>query len=127
VRALRPNSDPRAFLTEGVLAAFVRYGWPGNVRELRNAVERLLALGELATPLTATAAPGDAPTPAAPPPGFDLDYHAARRDALERFERDYCRSLLEGSEGVVVRAAEKAGISRQMFHRLLRKHDLTPP
>ena len=104
----------------------MRYGWPGNVRELRNAVERLLALGELAAPLTATAPPGTpAAAAAAAAPQVDLDYHAARRDALERFEQEYCRALLAGCDGVVVRAAEKAGISRQMFHRLLRKHDLT--
>jgi transcriptional regulator of acetoin/glycerol metabolism len=31
---------------------------------------------------------------------------------------------LRRAGGVVTRAASEAGISRQMFHRLLRKHDL---
>jgi len=57
-------------------------------------------------------------------PSINDDYHEARRAAIEHFEREYCRSLLQACDGVVVRAAERAGISRQMFHRLLQKHGL---
>jgi transcriptional regulator with GAF, ATPase, and Fis domain len=106
---LRPSGGESA-LTEGVLQAFAGYAWPGNVREVRNAVESLLTVGE--APLS-----GGRPAPLGV-------YHLAKQSALERFERDYCRSLLAECGGVVARAAERSGISRQMFHRLLHKHGL---
>jgi DNA-binding NtrC family response regulator len=113
---LGAGHDPARSLTPSVLAAFAAYTWPGNVRELRNAVERLLALGDLA--------PAPGPAAGAAPPRAAGGYHAARRDAIDRFERDFCRALLDAESGVVARAAERSGISRQMFHRLLRRHGL---
>ena len=80
------------------------------MRELRNVVQRLVLVGELAT---------DVRAPAAPP-----EYEAARRQALDDFEREYCRAILAHAGGNVSRAAAAAGLSRQMLHRLLRKHDL---
>jgi DNA-binding NtrC family response regulator len=61
----------------------------------------------------------DVRAPAAPP-GYDV----ARRQALDDFEREYCRIILAHAGGNVSRAAVAAGLSRQMLHRLLRKHDL---
>jgi transcriptional regulator with PAS, ATPase and Fis domain len=109
---MRPDAEPDELLTPGVCAALAGYRWPGNVRELRNAIERLLAMGELDSRLRTRRE-----TQAA-------DYHTARQTALDQFEREYCRTLLAQAGGVVARAAEQAGISRQMFHRLLRRHEL---
>jgi DNA-binding NtrC family response regulator len=111
VRELRPELDAEAVLAGPVGAAFARYGWPGNVRELRNAIQRLLAVGDLSTAIRGDAA-------------VDADYHEARRRALDRFERAYCEQLLVETGGVVQEAAARAGLSRQMFHRLLKRHDI---
>jgi transcriptional regulator with PAS, ATPase and Fis domain len=110
---LCPDRDPGTILTRSVLAAFCNHDWPGNVRELRNAVERLLALGELRLALDRR----DGATSSTP----TADYQHARRDAIAQFEEQYCRIMLAQAGGVVARAAERAGISRQMFHRLLLK------
>ena len=91
-------------------SALQNHPWPGNVRELRNVIQRLVLVGELSTDLRA---------PVAPP-----EYEQARRDALDSFERDYCRAVLQHAGGNVSRAAQTAGLSRQMLHRLLRKHDV---
>jgi two-component system, NtrC family, response regulator GlrR len=107
---LKPALDPSTLLSEAVARALVAHAWPGNVRELRNVVQRLVLVGELAT---------DVRAPAAPP-----EYDAARRQALDDFEREYCRAILAHAGGNVSRAATAAGLSRQMLHRLLRKHDL---
>ena len=107
---LKPSLDPSALLSDTVSSALVAHPWPGNVRELRNVVQRLVLVGELAT---------DVRAPMAPP-----EYEAARRQALDDFERDYCRAILAHAGGNVSRAAAAAGLSRQMLHRLLRKHDL---
>jgi transcriptional regulator with PAS, ATPase and Fis domain len=110
VAELKPALDPSALLTDAMVRAFAAHSWPGNVRELRNVVQRLVLVGELAT---------DVRAPAAPP-----EYEAARRQALDDFEREYCRAILAHAGGNVSRAAAAAGLSRQMLHRLLRKHDL---
>jgi DNA-binding NtrC family response regulator len=107
---LRPALDPSQLLSDAVSTALTSHRWPGNVRELRNVVQRLVLVGELATDLRA---------PVVPP-----DYETARRQAVEDFERDYCRSILTHAGGNVSRAATAAGLSRQMLHRLLKKHDL---
>jgi DNA-binding NtrC family response regulator len=109
VRRLRPDVSPEAVLTPALLAAFRAHSWPGNVRELRNAIERLLVLGD----------PGElAPSAGAEVPG----YAAARRQAIDRFERDYVAARLAESGGNMTQSAARAGISRQMFHRLVRRH-----
>jgi DNA-binding NtrC family response regulator len=112
---LRPDVNPLEVLTPSLLSAFCGYAWPGNVRELRNAVERLMVLGDLAEPLKGLAAQK-------PLEGYPL----ARRMALDQFEREYCEKILNECGGVVVRAAERAGLSRQMYYRLLQKHGITP-
>jgi DNA-binding NtrC family response regulator len=110
VQRFRPGQDPDPILGGGLATALGSYDWPGNVRELRNVIERLCLLGELDTRLREQAPPAP--------------YAQAREEAIDRFEREYCRALLAHSDGVVARAAERAGISRQMLHRILRKHEL---
>ncbi len=109
---LHPQFPAEQLLTPSLIAALSAYAWPGNVRELRNAVERLLMVGELLTGVRPAGA--DAPS----------DYAAGRQSAIDRFEHDYCRGLLEAGSSSVVNAARKAGISRQMFYRLMQKHNL---
>ena len=108
---MRPGSSVGEVLSETLLGAFAAYPWPGNVRELRNTLERVVLLGDAALPKLELPAP--------------IAYHEARRGAIDAFERDYCRRRLEESAGVMARAASRAGISRQMFHRLVRKHGLS--
>ena len=104
---LRPDSDPDELLSASMRAALAAHDWPGNVRELRNAIERILVLGD----------PGEL----APAPGPE-SYHEARRRVLDTFEREYVRARLAECGGVMAQAATRAGISRQMFHRLARRH-----
>jgi DNA-binding NtrC family response regulator len=109
---LRPDREPEEVLSEAVASALTAHSWPGNVRELRNVVERLALVGELDTKLRER--PARAPA----------EYHTARHEAIERFEKEYCKALLAHAGGVVARAAQHAGISRQMLHRLLTRHEL---
>ena len=50
-----------------------------------------------------------------------LPYGEAKRVYLEPFEKGYPSRLLEDSEGNVSRAAEKAGLHRSSFQRLLKQ------
>jgi transcriptional regulator with GAF, ATPase, and Fis domain len=108
--------------------ALASHTWPGNVRELENRVQRavLLARPPYASRRDlglAEADVGDAPTPAEEDlPQMPLQQ--ARAEATERFERAYLADTLRRAGGNVSKAAAAADISRQVFHRLLRKHDI---
>jgi len=99
-------------IPEHAVAAWERLPWPGNVRELRNVVERLLTAGELASAVRSGA------------PSVPDDYHTSKRHAIDRFERSFVQTALDACDGVVTRAAERSGISRQMFYRLMRRHGI---
>ena len=113
IRQLRPEEDPQRLLTPSLRGTLTSYAWPGNVRELRNVIERLVSAGDLASTVRAGAATAAE------------DYAAARREAIDRFERGFVQACLDACEGNVTRAAERAGISRQMFHRLMSRHAIT--
>ncbi len=122
-RRLRKDVDPAAWLPERTLHVLESYDWPGNVRELRNVIERLAAVPELKP--EALLGSGGAPAQgrsAELEALLHLPYHAAKAQLLESFERRYLEGMLEREGGVVARAAERAGIPRQSFSRLLHKH-----
>jgi len=85
--------------------------WPGNVRELRNYLERSLVMD-------------------APPPVEELELAAslpaARRRALDAFERRYLEDILQRHNGKVSAAARAAGVARVYLYRLMSKHGIKP-
>lgn len=48
----------------------------------------------------------------------------ARRAAIDRFEVEYVRILLQKAGGNVTRAAALADVSRQIIHKLIARHGL---
>ncbi|HEY3358814.1 MAG TPA: sigma 54-interacting transcriptional regulator [Polyangia bacterium] len=124
-RRLRPDRDPASWLDDHALAVLQSHDWPGNVRELRNVVERLAALPELRPEAVLGPGGGDAGGGAGDEALTHLAYHDAKDRLLEAFERRYVTALLAQEGGVVARAAERAGVPRQTFFRLIRKHGLT--
>jgi len=58
-------------------------------------------------------------------PGTDLPcLKVARRAAIDRFEVEYLRILLQKAGGNVTRAAALADVSRQIIHKLIARHGL---
>jgi DNA-binding NtrC family response regulator len=103
----------RAPLSASTLACLCAYRWSGNVRELRNAVDRVLALGPGTLP--------GSPSPEEPP-----DFHRAREQAIQCFERRYLEALLQRHDSAADAMAE-AGITRSYFYKLLETHGLRFP
>jgi transcriptional regulator of acetoin/glycerol metabolism len=72
--------------------------------------------------------PHDLPTSiqrAEQPPTVHAERKSAtgtRTDTLDDAERDYLVSLLQKNSGNVSQSAVQAGMSRQGFHKLLKKH-----
>ena len=119
---LGASPEERARWTRaGFLSDLRRSDWPGNLRELRNHLERCVVLGSAVDP-TPLVAPGAVAGTGLPP--TTLTWAAAREQALEGFEREWLRGLLERCEGNVSRAAREADMNRAYLHRLLGRHGL---
>jgi DNA-binding NtrC family response regulator len=137
--AHRYAESPRPF-TPAARRLLATYAWPGNVRELRNVVERAYVIGSGpaidAADLPAEVRgdggpPGAGPTTPSPSTmgamlSQTASFQGAKRDVVERFERAFLLDALARAEGNVTVAAERAGVLRQVFQRLLLRHGITP-
>ena len=103
--------DGRAELGDAAREALLGYPWPGNVRELKNAIERaaLLAGGHPITPEL-----------------LNLPQHAATAVArnLDEPSREAVETALHKADGVVSRAAQSLGLSRQALYRRMERYGL---
>jgi len=115
-------------ITPEVLEAFDRYPWEGNVRELENVIEHAVVLqaGEKLT------------LDALPPPFFShplpdgtgktdeirKSYREAKREVIDTFNRQYIRKVIEESGGNISAAADKAGMDRSNFRRLMKQYGI---
>ncbi len=128
-QAERAKSADPAKLSNPALDALLAYEWPGNVRQLRSAVERacLLARGE-------EIKLGDLPPELLQHTGPELDEASLAdgtwAEALERGRMDvgkrYLEAVLRRFNGRVGKAAAHAGIERESFYRILRRHGVEP-
>ena len=104
--------DGACMLDDAAREALLAHDWPGNVRELRNTLERarllcrggVIAAADLALPVVAPAA-------------------LAPRDLAEP-GRAAIEAALEASHGVVARAAQRLGLSRQALYRRLQHYGI---
>ena len=94
--------------------ALESHGWPGNVRELENRVQRacLVAARDVILPADLDLAADGALRPAVSPAAPDL---------ADDPERTRIESVLRECGGVVSRAAERLGVSRQSLYRRMRR------
>jgi DNA-binding NtrC family response regulator len=102
--------DGRAELGDAAREALLSYPWPGNVRELKNAIERaaLLAGGNPITPEL-----------------LNLPQHAAvAARNLDEPSREAVETALHKADGVVSRAAQHLGLSRQALYRRMERYGL---
>ncbi|MEJ6003316.1 sigma-54-dependent transcriptional regulator [Paucibacter soli] len=102
------GAQPR--LSEAAREALLAHAWPGNVRELKNAVARaaLLCQGGQIQPADLALAPAQ-PV-------------AAR--SLDEPSREAVEAALAAAGGVVARAAQGLGLSRQALYRRMDRYGL---
>jgi DNA-binding NtrC family response regulator len=101
----------RAELGDAAREALLGYPWPGNVRELKNAIERAALLAD-GHPIT--------------PELLKLPQHAATAAARNPDEpsREAVETALHKADGVVSRAAQSLGLSRQALYRRMERYGL---
>jgi len=105
--------DGRAELGDAAREAMLNYPWPGNVRELKNAIERA-ALLVSGGPIT--------------PELLNLPQHVATAARnLDEPSREAVETALHKAEGVVSRAAQNLGLSRQALYRRMERYGLVAP
>jgi transcriptional regulator with PAS, ATPase and Fis domain len=105
--------DGRAELGDAAREALLAYPWPGNVRELKNAIERA-ALLTGSNPIT--------------PELLNLPQHAATAARnLDEPSREAVEAALHKADGVVSRAAQHLGLSRQALYRRMERYGLATP
>jgi transcriptional regulator of acetoin/glycerol metabolism len=102
--------DGRAELGDAAREALLSYPWPGNVRELKNAIERAALLSG-GRPITPELLNLPAVTPS-----------AARN--LDEPSRETVEAALARADGVVSRAAQALGLSRQALYRRIERYGL---
>ena len=100
----------RSALGEAAREALLTYAWPGNVRELKNAIERAALLA------------GAAPIA---PELLNLPQHfASATRNLDEPSREAVEIALGKADGVVSRAAQALGLSRQALYRRMERYGL---
>ncbi|MFO0944070.1 MAG: sigma 54-interacting transcriptional regulator, partial [Pirellulales bacterium] len=139
---LKEHGHDHLSITASAKKALLAYQWPGNVRELRNVIIRAatfssgqsIDVDDLPAEITRTAAITSATVAATT---TSLEYSTSEAFGLSEgvdsslqekrleLERVYLLKLLEDSRGNVTHAAQKANMSRQGFHKLLKRHQIS--
>ena len=100
--------DGRGELGDAAREALLGYSWPGNVRELKNAIERAALLAG-AGPIT--------------PELLNLPQHVSNANRnLDEPSREAVEDALHKADGVVSRAAQNLGLSRQALYRRMERY-----
>lgn len=101
----------RATLGDAAREALLAYTWPGNVRELKNAIERaaLLAGGG---------------TIAVEQLNLPQQIPAMASRSLDEPSREAVQTALGKADGVISRAAQALGLSRQALYRRMQRYGI---
>ncbi len=130
-QAAERHHRPVTAVSKGAMARLLAYDFPGNMRELKNALEHavIMATGEevqakdLPKSMREAGATSAATAPAtAAGPETLLEL---RERWIAPHEKRYLEELLAASGGTVSAAAQKAGVNRVTFYRLMKKHGVT--
>jgi DNA-binding NtrC family response regulator len=115
---------PRKVLSQAAARKLRQHDWPGNVRELYNTMQRAV----LCSPGAQVAAVTINLHGSSSAPLDDMceilseKFRSAKLRAIQCFERDYVRQMMDKHAGNVTQAAREAGKDRRAFGRLAKKY-----
>jgi DNA-binding NtrC family response regulator len=113
-------------ITRESLERLMRHDWPGNVRELRNVVAVAIAFNpegpiDLSQHLHLLSGPNETS------PIASRTFQDAKKDVLNRFEREYFTALHAETGGNVSEMGRRAAMERAHVRSYLRRHGLIDP
>lgn len=120
----KTNNLPRKVLSPAAASKLEQYSWPGNVRELYNTMQRAV----LYSPGTQIAASVfhlnslDDSRESGVCEAACKSFRGAKLHAIQRFEREYVKQMMEKHKGNVTQAAREACKDRRSFGRLAQKY-----
>jgi len=112
------SGTPR--LSAGALQEMQSHPWKGNVRELENSIQRALVLAGGGEILAGHLVLDEDGSPWGLPGQEELSYETGKHEALKLFQRRFIEQALLRSEGNVTHAAERCGLTRAAFQRIMR-------
>ncbi|MBI5196053.1 MAG: sigma-54-dependent Fis family transcriptional regulator [Nitrospirae bacterium] len=119
----RQYNKPIKEVSPDAMEVFIAYSWPGNIRELENKIQQLIVMS-----LFPVISAGDIQlSTSKSTTEKELGYFmAAKKSAIDIFEKTYLTQLLTDHMGNMVCAAQRSGKSRTALWNLLKKHNLSP-
>ena len=114
---------PAPTLSEAALERLEAHPWPGNVRELENAIQRAVVVCTSACiePRNFDLSDSRLTIEAAPQP---RTYAEGKQRVIEEFQRSFFEVTLTETGGNISRAAERCGLSRVAFQKIMQKLEL---
>jgi len=107
-------------LSAGAIEELKRHPWKGNVRELENGIQRSLVLARGKPILAGHLALGEDDSSWASTAGETLPYEESKQEALRLFKRRFIEQALARTDGNVTHAADRCGLTRAAFQRIMR-------
>jgi len=114
------HAERPPYLSAAALAQLEDHPWKGNVRELENCIQRSLVLVQNDEILPEHLGLGEDEGPWSSPILEGVSYEAGKQDALQAFQRRFIERALAKSGGNVTHAADKCGLTRAAFQRIMR-------
>jgi DNA-binding NtrC family response regulator len=111
-------------LSDGAIEELRNHNWRGNVRELENSIQRSLVLAGGNHILAGHLGLGDGDASWATAVSDGLPYEESKQEALRHFKRRFIEGALMRTGGNVTHAADRCGLTRAAFQRIMRSLDV---
>lgn len=115
---------PRKVLSQAAANKLDKHDWPGNIRELYNTLQRAVLCSpgaQIASSAIDLPSSSDS-VDAGAGETIAEKFSSAKLRAIQCFERDYVKQMMQKHEGNVTQAARAAGKDRRAFGRLAKKY-----
>ena len=113
-------------ISEDVLNKFKKYSWPGNIRELKNEIERYVVTeGQVSSVLNDNIRHSMTDANIKFKNNNTSENitvkNAPLKEAMDRYEIEYIRHVIDDCEGVMTEAAKRLGIHRSALYKKIDK------
>jgi len=121
------ESSEKVYFSRDSITALSHYAWPGNVQELFEVLQQVLEENPTGM-ITSRSLPHrilqkSFYTTSSMEEGLaDVNYNEAKKRVVNQFNHDYIKELMEKADGNLTVAAEKAGMDRSNFKKIIKKY-----